>query len=533
MYNYREQLSNATSAEEIREIMRAQQQEIDMFAAEGYATPQDLLANQAFPMDAIEKAEELGIPLIENVNDDRFRVTDLGIGTEGEYVDYLTSQGWLPEVDGRGWETHRVEDGQIAISYNQKDMDFGDYLGAAIPSLMVAVAVPAAATALAELIPALTVPQATAAVQGAVSVGQGGDFENVLVDSLAAYGIADLPNIIAEAEWLDPVLEKLDPVFEGIESGILEPASDLYGDALNAIGKIGADLGIEGDIGDILQYTIDQGGEFAEKVGAVLPPGYSVLDMYDTYRDINHNEFEPEIPVIQDQPGGLPDAPATYSESTLNNALENNPSALEDYWANNPEALEQAIQSNPEAFEDEYVDVNEDPELLGGLILGGGGADQDDRLVWNPSSGNYEIPYEYEPGENTNGSTGSGLGGELNPNEPEVSPGLILGGGTASQDDRLVWDPSTSRYVMPGTEGQTGGGSTGGGNGEGSGDGSGDGDGDGGSGGSGGSTGGGTGQATVDEFDPVWTELFKYTTLTPARKAQLAPHIDYLRSIKR
>jgi hypothetical protein len=29
-------------------------------------------------------------------------------------------------------------------------------------------------------------------------------------------------------------------------------------------------------------------------------------------------------------------------------------------------------------------------------------------------------------------------------------------------------------------------------------------------------------------FEPKWTELFKYTTLTPYQKKAIAPYVDYI-----
>jgi hypothetical protein len=33
-------------------------------------------------------------------------------------------------------------------------------------------------------------------------------------------------------------------------------------------------------------------------------------------------------------------------------------------------------------------------------------------------------------------------------------------------------------------------------------------------------------------FEPKWTELFKYTTLTPYQKKAIAPYVDYIAQAK-
>jgi len=69
-------------------------------------------------------------------------------------------------------------------------------------------------------------------------------------------------------------------------------------------------------------------------------------------------------------------------------------------------------------------------------------------------------------------------------------------------------------------EGTGTGGGTGAGEGTGEGDGSGDGIGIG--------VGGMMAAAAGASFEPKWTELFKYTTLTPYQKKTLAPYVDYI-----
>jgi len=71
----------------------------------------------------------------------------------------------------------------------------------------------------------------------------------------------------------------------------------------------------------------------------------------------------------------------------------------------------------------------------------------------------------------------------------------------------------------------------GGGEGSGEGNGKGDGEGDGEGDGSGDGTGLGAGMmaaAAGDAFEPQWSELFKYTTLTPYQKKAIAPYVDYI-----
>lgn len=72
-------------------------------------------------LPAVTRANELDIPLVNQVGDNRYQVADLGMGADSDYLKYLESQGLLPNLGGTGWETHRSNDGYISVSPDEPD----------------------------------------------------------------------------------------------------------------------------------------------------------------------------------------------------------------------------------------------------------------------------------------------------------------------------------------------------------------------------------------------------------------------------
>ncbi len=135
--------------------------------------------------------------------------------------------------------------------------------------------------------------------------------------------------------------------------------------------------------------------------------------------------------------------------------------------------------------------VEDRPDMEGG----GGGGDTGGMMSGGPGIPGNQVPYEYEPGVNPSGSTGSGLGGELQATEGQAEEGTNLGLlgllGAGVGDRTLSTGPGsgaaagagsagtgTSTVTSTGTGTGTGTGE-GGGTGDGQGDGSGSGEGDG------------------------------------------------------
>ena len=199
---------------------------------------------------------------------------------------------------------------------------------------------------------------------------------------------------------------------------------------------------------------------------------------------------------------------------------------------------------NNDLPEDLYGDVDTTPEEP--AVIG---------YVWDELEKNWRVVYEgYEPQGNVIFEPGDVVPG-YTPQEDEVVDvtGDLIGaaGGlldsTIDADTTADIEPVNTTTVEPvdttteGPEGGTTGGDqsvdvdgegagdgtgvgagVGGGEGEGEGDGEGDGNGSG--------TGAGmmAAAAAGAAFEPKWTELFKYTTLTPYQKKAIAPYVDYI-----
>ena len=87
-----------------------------------------LSVNDDIVQNAIDRANNAGINLVENVGGDRYRIADIGLNVTPEYTDALTTMGLLPELDFRGWEKHRGGDGTFSISYHEPETVFADTL---------------------------------------------------------------------------------------------------------------------------------------------------------------------------------------------------------------------------------------------------------------------------------------------------------------------------------------------------------------------------------------------------------------------
>ena len=295
--DFEARLAEATTLEEIKALAEEQQAYILDFSEPGYEDSTPEFFKPFDVIDAVRHAESLGIPLIEHVNEDRFRIADLGFGTDPAYLDYLTESGWLPEVDNRGWEQHRIVDGYIAISYNQEDRDFMDFVMDAGPGIILAVAMPSLAPAL-----ATTLGVSNAVAQGIVSAGvaaaNGGDFGDILTAGLTAYGISDIENIAGAV---------LDLVPDSVINAIPDAVFDVFGGDASALTSL-----TENEIFQLAQTTIEQNPEAAEAIEPWMST-FNIPNLYDKYKDWEESYEGPsgeyDIPILDFPAGGEEEVP--------------------------------------------------------------------------------------------------------------------------------------------------------------------------------------------------------------------------------
>ena len=548
MIDFNEQIAQAETLEEAKQIYRSSQAlQIDM--QEGGS--QTSHVNFATPQSMLDWAIDNEIDLIEHVNGDRYRITDLGIGINDAYIDHLTSEGLLPEVDDRGWETHRIVDGQIAISYNQEDASFADYIKAVAPALVLGVATAGLAAPLAST---LGVSQATAAgiLQAGSAAIQGGDLEDIALAGLMTYGVT---SGIAQDLAYQALQAVPDPVINGI-ADLTGDVSEMTFNGLNEILGTAADaFGIEGGAGEMLQLAGQAGSnamEFQNNTNLTGPQILALMSQVDEEFDGMHNN--PDDIATEDELLDMMDEEFNDSIADFDSWLQTITTDFPE-WDWNPPLP-------PEMTEGEN-------ETTGGG--GGGGSDSQTADNGFILSGNGpvnhlptpELPPEIQEDMKTDlPPIQGGLEGEYDESvqqEEDGEPGLILGPGAANQNGfGWVLDAAGNWVLangapgsnMPGTgnsdnsSGGTGGGSsTGEGTGDGSGTGSGTGSGDGSGDGSGSGDGQGSGEGDSGEptqgFQPFRgigggtsdkDGLFGYRTITPATPANLNL-MDYVQSL--
>lgn len=528
------QLREAETLEDAIDIYRESQAVSREYEVEGGRIPPGI--DFISPHEMVDWAVAKEIPLVEHVNGDRYRITDLGIGIDPYYTNYLTEQGLIPEVDDRGWERHRTVDGQIAISYNQEDASFHDYLAAAAPAIVLGVVTAGLVGPVASL---LNIPKAAASsiIQMGASAIQGGDAEDIVMAGLLNYGVESgvAQELTAQALQAVP-----DPVINAV-ADLAGDVTDMGIDGLHAtLGAVTDALGIEGGAGDIFKLGAEFGSsalEFQNNTGMSVPEILGLLNQVD-------EEF--------DDPNYGPDDVA--SEEDRADMLE---VEFEDSIGDWDSWLNTIMTDFPEWDWTPPQEATGNETNAGG---GGGGATADNGYVLEGGVPPNHLPTQELPPEivddlNTDlPPIEGGLEGEYDESvqQEEEGEGLTIGGfwdDITRHHPDLVWNPKTSRYEFPenmdnNNSGGTGGGSsTGGGTGDGSGTDNGTGSGDGSGNGSG--TGDGEGSGEGDTGQPSQTfqpyrgvgggtsdkdGLFGYRTITPATPANLNL-MDYVQSL--